>query len=322
MQTKIIQVDNLKVSEIPNHVDLTYEKLLSNLNIQYWVHYVSNNMDVWENELVKLGLSDFEKIICNDEREFPRAEPLTNGIYLHIPISNDWTSEPNYIHIIMHHNLIISFSKKENTPLDKIFQNIPVGSPPEGKENIFFLILILEKLIEVLVNNHLEARSKINNYIKSMDLIPLEEDNDTVMYYKSLLGIIMNQCEENLFCFTLLKTVIHRPYIPYSTRNIVNDILDTLNHVQKSLISLDQRLEDQLLRIDSHLREQTDKRLRILTIFSSIFLPITFISGLYGMNFHYMPDLQWKWAYFACLGVMAFIVIGMLIFFAKRGWFK
>ena len=218
--------------------------------------------------------------------------------------------------------MLISHTKADSNPMDKSWQNIKAGARPEGDESIFLLMLLLDGLTENLVGNHLVARTMINLYIKGMTQIPKEEDNDMVVELKERLGIVAGQCEENLFSCTLLRTLLNRPSIPTSARNILNDILDTLTHVQKGMARLDQRLEDQLLRIDSHLREQTDKRLRILTVISSIFMPLTFISSVYGMNFHYMPELSIHWAYPACLLVMATLGIGMAIFFAVKGWFR
>ena len=85
---------------------------------------------------------------------------------------------------------------------------------------------------------------------------------------------------------------------------------------------LDSRLEDQLHRIDSHLRQLSDKRLRVLTVISSIFLPLTFISSLYGMNFEHMPEYTYQYAYPICLGVMSCIALGMVIYYAIKGWFR
>jgi magnesium transporter len=62
--------------------------------------------------------------------------------------------------------------------------------------------------------------------------------------------------------------------------------------------------------------------MRILTAFSAFFLPLTFIVGVYGMNFAYMPELDMHWAYPAVLGVMAIITIGIYIWFRRRGWLQ
>ena len=57
-----------------------------------------------------------------------------------------------------------------------------------------------------------------------------------------------------------------------------------------------------------------------LTVISTIFLPLTFIVGLYGMNFDYMPELKWKYGYFIICALMLGVAVGMLWFFKKKGW--
>lgn len=60
--------------------------------------------------------------------------------------------------------------------------------------------------------------------------------------------------------------------------------------------------------------------MKVLTIIATIFMPLTFIVGLYGMNFRYMPELEWPWGYPAVLLLMVFVAIGMLIFFRRKKW--
>jgi len=60
--------------------------------------------------------------------------------------------------------------------------------------------------------------------------------------------------------------------------------------------------------------------MKILTIISAIFVPMTFLAGIYGMNFEYMPELGWKYAYFAVVGFMALLAVGMLALFRRIRW--
>ena len=60
--------------------------------------------------------------------------------------------------------------------------------------------------------------------------------------------------------------------------------------------------------------------MKVLTIFSAIMLPLTFIVGVYGMNFDNMPELHSRYGYFVVIGVMIVVALGMLGFFWKRGW--
>ena len=60
--------------------------------------------------------------------------------------------------------------------------------------------------------------------------------------------------------------------------------------------------------------------MKVLAIISTIFMPLSFLAGLYGMNFRYMPELEWNYGYFIILGIMAVLVIGMIIVFKKKKW--
>jgi magnesium transporter len=60
--------------------------------------------------------------------------------------------------------------------------------------------------------------------------------------------------------------------------------------------------------------------MKVLTIFSAIMLPLTFIAGLYGMNFDNLPELHWAYSYFVVLGLMLIVALGMLYGFWRRGW--
>ncbi|MCA9602958.1 MAG: hypothetical protein KC417_13075, partial [Myxococcales bacterium] len=60
--------------------------------------------------------------------------------------------------------------------------------------------------------------------------------------------------------------------------------------------------------------------MKVLTIIATIFMPLSFISGVYGMNFRVMPELEWRWGYPVALLVMLAIAGGLLSFFHRRGW--
>jgi len=60
--------------------------------------------------------------------------------------------------------------------------------------------------------------------------------------------------------------------------------------------------------------------MKVLTIIATIFIPLTFLAGVYGMNFKHMPELSWPWAYPTLWGVMLSVAGGMLYFFRKKKW--
>jgi magnesium transporter len=70
----------------------------------------------------------------------------------------------------------------------------------------------------------------------------------------------------------------------------------------------------------SNVSNKMNEVMKVLTIMASIFIPLTFIAGIYGMNFEWMPELQWQYGYFAVLGSMFLVLVGMLIFFKRKHW--
>ncbi len=88
------------------------------------------------------------------------------------------------------------------------------------------------------------------------------------------------------------------------------DIIETMNE------NLSSALEIFLTNMNNRLNEI----MRLLTVLSAFFIPLTFIVGVYGMNFRHMPELEWHYGYYSLWGIMLAIVVGMFIFFRRRRW--
>jgi magnesium transporter len=70
----------------------------------------------------------------------------------------------------------------------------------------------------------------------------------------------------------------------------------------------------------SSLGQRTNEIMKLLTMIGSIFIPLTFVAGIYGMNFHHMPELRSPWGYPLTLGGMVAVAGGMVLYFRHRGW--
>jgi magnesium transporter len=66
---------------------------------------------------------------------------------------------------------------------------------------------------------------------------------------------------------------------------------------------------------------RTNKTMQLLTVIATIFIPLTFLAGIYGMNFDVMPELHWPFGYPLLLGIMVLIAVGMIALFKRRDWF-
>ncbi len=88
------------------------------------------------------------------------------------------------------------------------------------------------------------------------------------------------------------------------------DIVETYRELASSLMDV----------YLSSMSNRMNEVMKLLTVISTIFIPLTFIAGVYGMNFQNMPELDWRWGYYVCLGLMGLVAGSLLYFFWKQGW--
>ncbi|WP_281256741.1 CorA family divalent cation transporter [Neisseria iguanae] len=98
---------------------------------------------------------------------------------------------------------------------------------------------------------------------------------------------------------------------------------DVYDH-NTQLIEMPEASRDMVVSMmDVHLSFQSNRmnqQMRVLTVITIMFMPLTVLTGIYGMNFDNMPELHWHYGYYAMLGLMAAIIIGLLIFFFRKKW--
>ncbi len=135
------------------------------------------------------------------------------------------------------------------------------------------------------------------------------------------------------------RTLVHLRRAIWPERDLVNNLLhdestligketkiflrDAYDHAVRvmDLVESYRDLTASLLELYlSAVSQRTNEIMRVLTVMSGIFIPLTFVAGVYGMNFENMPELKQPAGYFACLGVMLIIALGELWFFKRKGW--
>ena len=91
---------------------------------------------------------------------------------------------------------------------------------------------------------------------------------------------------------------------------------------QNNIIRTSQEMTNEIREnFESYSSFRMNSIMQVLTLVSVIFSPLTFIVGVYGMNFEYMPELKWHYGYFICLTIMLLISIALILFFKKKKWF-
>ena len=173
--------------------------------------------------------------------------------------------------------------------------------------------LVLD-IVQHMVRSYREPVREQSAYMDTLErtLFLEKEHNLSVedLYYQRSKARISRKL------LTLSQGVITQLEAPKGMKSTRQDILDTLTSL---LLLYDEVLEDahNLTHVLMSLNAQKNNDvMKLLTIFSAFFLPLTFIAGIYGMNFDHMPELHWRWSYFLTLGVMA--LISLVIY----GWFR
>ena len=109
-------------------------------------------------------------------------------------------------------------------------------------------------------------------------------------------------------------------FIAENTYVYYKELLENINQATESSDSYREILSDQLNIYHTTISSRLNDIMKFLTVFSVIFIPLTFIAGIYGTNFDVLPELHFKYSYYVMLGVMLVLAIGMLIYFKRKKW--
>jgi len=109
---------------------------------------------------------------------------------------------------------------------------------------------------------------------------------------------------------------IHEKQIKYfyELRDLYLSLIDDCEYIEV-------RLESSINLFFSIQGYRMNQVMKTLTVVATIFIPLTFIAGIYGMNFSYMPELNWKWGYFGVWSIIAIVFGAMLIYFKRNKWY-
>jgi magnesium transporter len=110
------------------------------------------------------------------------------------------------------------------------------------------------------------------------------------------------------------------PFLQESTKVFFRDVYDHVVQIVDTIETLREMVSASLDIYLSGISYRLNAVMKVLTIITTIFMPLTFIVGIYGMNFEHMPELKWEWGYPLVVGVMVMIAIAMLGFFIRKRW--
>jgi len=223
--------------------------------------------------------------------------------------------------IVIMKNILLTFQELSRGAFEGIRQKIMENTGEIRKmETDYLAYLIIDKIVDEYFNsiNHLEEH--IENLeeraTKTSDDTYIEEIQETKKYLLVVKKAIL-PLKNNLMIISRQESFFQTGEI----KPFLQDLIENLDHAVMQIEHYREWLSSVMEVNLSVLSYQLNKVMKVLAMISAIFIPLSFIAGIYGMNFDVMPELRYDMAYYIVLGAMCLVAVVMIAFFKIRRWF-
>ena len=222
--------------------------------------------------------------------------------------------------LVLGPNFLLSFEERKGSLFDPVIERLRAGKGRIRKAGTDYLAYAV---IDAVVDNYFVLLEKLADKIEF-----LEEDVVTNAT-PDLLRIIHKLKTDMIFLRRSvwpLREVINRlavgesPLIKEPTRPYFRDVYDHTIHVIDTLETFRDIVSGMLDIYLSSVSNKLNEIMKVLTIIATMFIPLTFLVGWYGMNFKNMPELEWRWGYPMVMVISVCTVVGLLLFFRRKRW--
>lgn len=323
LRTMDFNLENVRELEVKSPEELLALKKTKSLS---WI-----NIDGLDNAELMEDVSNIYKIENNILSDVmnpsvrPKVQEFENGIFVTIKMIQQNEQEDNLtienLSLIITDNALISFQEQQGDIFEPIRERIRKHKNKirtSGSDYLAFTLL------DVIVDNYIYIigllGEKIEDLEEDMTNDPKKELLDKINSFKSELNFLrkhIKPAREMIINLTKMES----EFIQDENRIHFKELQDNINEASELSDSYREILYDQLNIYHSSMSTKLNEIMRVLTVFSVIFIPLTFIVGVYGTNFENVPELHWKHGYFIMWGVMVLTTLGMMLFFRKKKWF-
>lgn len=299
------------------------EKMMDGRN--NWIKVTGLQNTAMIGELAKaLGLHPLliEDLLNTGQR--PKTEIGEGFVFLTMkaisPIEDEVDFFTDQVSFLLRENLLISFHESELSMFDLVYKRM---QNPESRFRTSGVDYLMYALVDVIVDHYFRVMENLAEVIDSSEDTLLKHSDENILIETQQLKKDLLLLRKAVFPLrealnTLIKT--EGSLITTSQKAYFNDVYDHVMHVYETIENyrdLASGLKDIYL---STLNLRLSKVMQTLTIISTIFIPLTFIVGVYGMNFKFMPELNLKYGYVGVWVIMIIITVLMLIQFRRRKW--
>lgn len=263
-----------------------------------------------------------EDILNTGQR--PKMEEFDNCLFLVLKMLR-YDDEKQIIlseqlSMIIGHTFLITFQERVGDVFEPVRERI---RKKRGRIRGSGVDYLAYALLDTVVDNYIYLISKLGEKIEDIEIGILEETStktlEKINNFKREISYIRKSVRPAREFIAKLPR-LESELIREETTPFLNDLLDLITQATEAIDTYREMLSDQLNIYNSSISNKMNDIMKILTIFAAIFIPLTFIAGIYGTNFEYLPELHFKYSYFIFLGIMVTIAIGMLFFFKRKGW--
>jgi len=283
-----------------------------------------NNVELIRDIGQKLGLEKLLLIDLVNSDQRPYLEDTGDQLFFSFKIvrlqPDSGEFEIDQISFVLKQGLLVSFQEKPGHIFDEIRERLRHGKGQVRLRNTDYLLFLMMDAVLQTYQHTIDHQSDllesieqgVNKHFDSVQLQSLQDlRRDLIYLLKSIFPLREMLAKISTGSIQLIDESTLRYF-----RGLQNQILDTTENIMMYRDIINNIMELQLALQGMRLNEI----IRILTVISTVFIPLTFIVGIYGMNFEWMPELTWWWAYPAILCFMLLISLGMLYYFKRRGW--
>ncbi|MFU8766948.1 MAG: magnesium/cobalt transporter CorA [Candidatus Methanoperedens sp.] len=263
-----------------------------------------------------------EDVVSTGQR--PKLEDFESYLFIVLKMlyfnQDGKTIEAEQLSLILGDNFLISFQEREGDIFNPVRELLRKAKGRIRKSGADYLAYTL---IDAVVDNYFIILEKLGENLEDIeDELVTEPAAETLMDIHNMkremiflrksvwpLREVISSLERGQ------SAVIKEPTLIY-----LKDVYDHTIQVMDTIETFRDMVSGMLDIYLSSISNKMNEIMKVLTIIATIFIPLTFIAGLYGMNFEYMPELSWKWGYFAIWVVMIVIGASMMLYFRIKRW--
>lgn len=235
--------------------------------------------------------------------------------------STDQSIEAEQISMLLGKNMLITFQERKGDIFDPLRERMLNEKSKIREKGIDFLAYAL---LDKIVDNYFMILNALEDLIEDAELDLIEAGSQITP--RHLLHLKKQLILLRRYIYPLRDEVRKLPQeetvlIERKTYKYISDLYDHLQNIIQNLESFRDSVSNLMELYSNNISNKLNGIMKTLTVVGAIFIPLTFIAGVYGMNFDYMPELHFPWAYPVLMLLMLFIVLGMIVFMKSRKWF-